>query len=85
MKKKLLVLLATVAMVASLTGCGNMTLIDTTYTFDYAIVKLANGEIVEGEVETWCDYEGEQIQITFKDGNTYLVSSVNASLIVSRD
>lgn len=85
MKKKIIILLALVAVVANLVGCGNMTVIDTTYTFDYAIIKTANGEIVEGEVKTWCDYEGEQIQITFKDGDTYLVSTINATLISYED
>ena len=85
MKKKIVVLVTVVMMVAGLVGCGNMTMLDTTYTFDYAIVKLADGTVLEGEVETWCDYEGEQIQITFKDGHTYLVSSVNATLISYND
>ena len=51
------------------------------YTFDRAIIKLPNGEIVEGEVESWCDYEGNQLQITI-DGKIYLVHSSDAVLIV---
>ena len=63
-----------------LVGCGNKKLLDTTYTFEYAIISLPNGETVEGEIESWKDYEGEQLQITFENGETYLVSSFNAVL-----
>ena len=62
-----------------LTGC-NKTIIDTTYTFNYAIIQLPNGEVVEGRVETWTDYEGEQLQIRI-DGVTYLCSSYNCVLM----
>lgn len=64
-----------------LTGCGNSTLIDTTYTYDRAIIKLANDEVVEVNIERWCDYDGEQLQITAKDGTIYLTSSYNCVLI----
>lgn len=57
-------------------GCGNKKEFDFTYTFNYAQIKLPDGRIVEGKVDSWTDYEGEQLQITM-DGNTYLVSSVN--------
>jgi len=54
---------------------------DTTYSFDSAIVRLPNGNIVEGEVESWRDYENsDQIQIKI-DGVTYLVHSNNVVLI----
>lgn len=63
-----------------LAGCGNKEIFDTTYTFDYAMISLPNGDIVEGEIKSWTDYEGEQLQITFENGDTYLVSSMNAIL-----
>lgn len=63
------------------TGCGNRTIIDTTYTFNRAIISLPNGEIVEGEVQSWTDYEdGDQIQVKI-DGDIYLVHSNNIALI----
>ena len=36
---------------------------------------------MELDVESWKDYDGEQIQIKCKDGKTYLVSSVNIILV----
>ena len=67
-------------MVAGLTAC-NQTLIDTTYTYDRAIISLPNGEIVEGKVTSWTDFEdGDQIQVKI-EGKTYLVHSANIVLI----
>ena len=78
--KKILSIFLVVAMMFCLVGCGNQQLFDATYTFDYAIIELPNGEIVEGEVDTWNDYEGEQLQIKI-DGVTYLTHSENVVMI----
>ena len=79
MKKRILALVT--LLMITLTGCGNMTMIDTTYTFNRAIIKLANGEVVEGKVESWTDFEdGDQIQVKI-NGETYLVHMSNATLI----
>lgn len=60
---------------------GNRQLIDTAQRFDHAMVKLADGEIVEGRVDSWRDYENsDQIQVTI-NGTTYLVHSTNVTLI----
>lgn len=58
---------------------GNRTLIDTKFYYDYAIVQLADGSIIEGKVDSWRDYEGEQLQVTI-NGETWLVHSANVSL-----
>lgn len=81
MKKRTLALIfAATLVVSTLTGC-NKDMWDTVYTFDYAIIKLPNGEIVEGEVDSWTDYEdGDQLQVTI-DGKIYLTSTLNCTLI----
>ena len=79
MKRFIVSMIATLVTIITLTGC-NKTIIDTTYTFNYAIIQLPNGEVVEGRVETWTDYEGEQLQIRI-DGVTYLCSSYNCVLM----
>ena len=62
------------------TAC-NYQVIDLTYGFDYAYIKLPNGEIIEGNVESWRDYEdGDQIQVTI-NGKTYLVHASNCTLV----
>lgn len=80
MKKKLLVALLIVATLTSLTGCNHQ-IIDTTWNYDYAIINLGNGEIIEGKVLSWADFEdGDQIQVKI-DGKDYLVHSSNITLI----
>lgn len=80
MKKKAIAAIALIATVAGLTAC-NRTLVDTTYSYDRAIISLPNGEIVEGKVISWTDFEdGDQIQVKI-DGKIYLVHSSNIVLI----
>lgn len=79
-KKILLSIILTLAIAFCLTGC-NKQLIDTTYSFNYAIIQLPDGTIVEGKVQSWTDYEdGEQLQIKI-DGVVYLCSSYNCVLM----
>ena len=81
MKRKIVALLLGLTLaISTLTGCGNKDVWDTVYTFDYAIIKLPNGEVVEGKVQSWCDYEGEQLQVKI-NGITYLTSSAKCILI----
>ena len=64
----------------ALTGCNNQVL-DTTFSFDSAIISLPNGEVITGKVQSWKDYEdGDQIQVKI-DGTMYLVHSSNVALI----
>jgi len=79
MKKRLLVIGLLCGVL--LTGCGNHALFDTVYTFDKAIINLGNGEVIEVDVKSWEDYEGEQLQIIAEDGTVYLTSSYNCTLI----
>ena len=75
--KFLIVLLGTLLCVS---GCGNRDLIDTVYTYDTAIIALQNGEVIEGKVQNWRDYEGDVIQVKVKN-KTYYVHSSNVTLI----
>lgn len=82
MKKIISILLIIVMITVMLCGCGNSTLFDTTYYFDRAIVQLPNGEVVEGTLTKWCDYESDAIQVTI-DGNTYYTHLDNVVLIAN--
>jgi hypothetical protein len=77
--KKILCIVLLVIFVLLISGC-NKQLVDLNYKFDYAIIKLPNGEIVEGTVQSWKDYEGEQLQVKI-NGTVYLVSSINCVLL----
>ena len=81
MKKKIVAILCAAVMAFSLTGCcGNKKVFDLQYSFNYAIIQLPNGEIVEGKVDSWKDYEGEQLQVKI-DEVVYLTSSYNCTLM----
>lgn len=78
--KKAFVFLVALTTAFSLSAC-NKQIVDTTWSYDRAILYLPDGAVVEGEVESWTDYEdGDQIQIKI-DGKTYLVHSMNVTLI----
>lgn len=82
MKKKLALIITTLLTICILCGC-NKQIFDFEYHFDHAILKLPNGEIIEGEIESWRDYKGEQLQIKI-DGKLYLISSINCVLIENK-
>lgn len=79
--KRFAVAIIGVVLMAMMTACGNRDYFDTNYTYTKAIIKLQNGEVIEGEVQNWRDYsDGDQIQVTI-DGDVYLVHSSNVTLI----
>ena len=81
MKKKFIIMTLAASICLTLGGCGNRQLLDTTYTFNRAIVQLANGTIIDGECESWTDYEyGDMVQVQI-DGDTYYIHGSNVSLI----
>lgn len=79
MKKIIALVLTSIITVGSLCGC-NRQIIDLTYKYNYAVIELPNGEIVEGRVSSWKDYEGDQLQLVI-DGITYLVHSSNVAMM----
>ena len=83
MRGKLIMFIAGVlATIMAISMVGwNKQLWDTTYTFDRAIISMPNGEVIDGKVTSWTDFEdGDQIQVNI-DGKTYLVHSENIVLI----
>ena len=95
-KKKISVIIASLLLIAlfCFTGCftngcilnsctclGNKQTFDFNYNFNYAIIELPNGKVVEGDIDRWTDYDdGDQIQVTIS-GVTYLVHSSDCVLI----
>ena len=80
MKKMVCLLLVVLMAVGLFCGC-NMQMIDTTYSYEYAYIALPNGEVVEGRVSSWVDYEdGDVVQVVI-DGKTYLTHYENVVLI----
>ena len=67
-----------------LTGCGNMDMWDSQYTFNKAIIFGENTATIV-EIEQWGDYDGEQFQIKLKDGFVMVTSSIDTKLIDDRN
>lgn len=81
MKRVVLLVIFLVIILVSCTGCYNKQLFDATYHYDRAIVYLPNGEIVEGRVSSWTDFDdGDSIQVKI-DGKMYLTHISNVCLI----
>ena len=60
---------------------GNKQWFDTTYSFERAIVELPDGHVVDGELDSWLDFENsDQIQVKI-NGVTYLTHISNVCLI----
>lgn len=76
----LLVLVTVLVTVLVMSGC-NKQMVDLTYSYERAVLVLPNGEVIEGKVSSWTDFEdGDQIQVRI-EGKTYLVHSSNIVLI----
>ena len=82
MKRIILVIIAAILACLLLTGCGNRTMIDTTYSFSRAIVYAPDGtKVAEGNVTNWRDYDdSDQLQVCI-NGKTYLTAAENIILI----
>lgn len=75
-----LLLVTILVTVLVMSGC-NKQMVDLTYSYERAILSLPNGDVVEGKVTSWTDFEdGDQIQVRI-EGKTYLVHSSNIVLI----
>lgn len=80
MKKIIAIVLIVLMAGATLSAC-NYDVIDSKYNFGAAQIKLPDGTVVAGEVESWRDFEdGDQLQITI-NGVTYLTHATNVVLI----
>ena len=88
MKQKIIIAVAVILVVALAglviyweTSHGNRRLIDTKYRFNRAVIRLPDGEIVEGKVSSWLDYtDSDAVQVTI-GGKTYLTHYSNVCLI----
>ena len=62
-------------------GCGNRDMLDTVLTYNYAIIELPDGRIVEGDVQSWKDYENsDSVQVKI-NGDTYYTHLSNVVLM----
>lgn len=78
--KKFIISAVSIVALFVLNSC-NKTIVDTTYTFDKAIINLGE-EYITIDVKSWADYQdSNQIRVTSTEGTVYLVHSSNITLI----
>jgi len=85
--KKIICVVLILSLALALTACqvGNRQVgWDTTQTFTHAILELGNGEVVEGTVTSWRDFdESDVVQFTM-NGITYLTHYSNVILCTKK-
>lgn len=80
-KNYIIAILIVACSLLTFVGC-NRQLIDFNHEFDYAYISFGDGTVEKIEIQSWTDFEdGDQIQITSKDGTTYLAHSLNCILV----
>lgn len=63
-----------------LAGCGNHDVIGTQFNFQYAMIKMPNGQVYSGKVESWSrSGESDRIRVTI-DGIDYVTQYSNVCL-----
>ena len=81
MKKIVFLAVLLVLVLISCAGCYNRQLVDLSYHFNRAIIYLPNGQVIDGKLNSWLDFEdGDSIQVKI-DGKTYLTHICNVCLI----
>ena len=81
MKKFIAVILVLAFCCIVMSGCSNRSWGDFVQSFEYGKVRLADGTVVEGKVQSWLDFEdSDMIQVRIND-ETYLTHSMNVTLI----
>lgn len=59
---------------------GNEQVFDTNWKYEWAIIQLGNGELIEGHISSWKDFnDSDCVQFTM-DGITYLTHYTNVIL-----
>jgi len=85
--KKIAIVVLIVTLCLGLTACqvGNRKIgFDTTQTFRWAVIQLGSGELIEGQVSSWRDFdESDVVQVTI-EGITYLTHYSNVILMTEK-
>ena len=84
MKNPTRMAIAALTLSALLQGCGNMSLLDTHWTFDEAIIKSPDGSTISVKVKSWHDFENsDMVQVETPD-RVYCTHSCNVILIKNK-
>lgn len=64
-----------------LSGC-NAQVIDTTWSYERAIINLQDGTVIEGKVDSWKDFENSDM-VQVKIGNTTYFTHISNVILIS--
>ena len=81
MKRKIIALLLVVLVLVCLLCSCNRQIIDLTYNYNYAYIELPGGDVVEGKLDSWYDYENSDVVQVVINGTSYLTHYENVVLI----
>ena len=80
-----LIILIAIGIFVMFNGGCNRQIVDIQYRFEKAMIKMPDGTTKTVSVKSWRDFQdGDQIQVTDKDGNTYLGHACNIMLFSER-
>lgn len=82
MKKKvisILIVATIIVLMACILASCNKQILDFNYKFEYAYIKVGD-EWQNHKIDSWKDYDGEQLQLHLENGDVILISSVNCIL-----
>ena len=72
-KQTIVAIAIIVIIMICLTAC-NRTVFDTKYKFEKAHIRV-NDVWFDVDVDKWCDYDGEQLQLILTDGTVMIIHS----------
>ena len=81
MKKFMCILIAIMCLFGATACAWNQSWFDTTYHFDRVQIAMPDGSVVEGNVQSWQDYENSDVVQVKVDGKVYLTHYMNVVLI----
>lgn len=83
MKKFVCVLIVIVCLLSTTVTAHawNQSWFDVTYHFDRVQIAMPDGSVVEGEVQSWQDYENSDVVQVKVDNKIYLTHYMNVVLI----
>lgn len=81
MKKSIIVTTCGAALLSLLlTGCGNHDVIGAHYDFEYAMIRLPDGQVYEGKIDSWArSNDSDRVRLTI-EGIDYVTQYSNVCL-----
>lgn len=67
--------------ILTLSGCGNMDILDTNYTLNYIVVEEGGGLPMLHSIRSWSDSESDAVMVRAECCNNYIWTSSNRAVL----